>query len=218
MNFFDDKNTGKLAVTDVIKALQDSMASQTGGGLYAFMQVQPILQKIINELAVDCDKFFDEVADLNEQLDEDRRGGKRNPGLNKRLFYSQLHRYGVQLDEDEKTLINTVFTLVEQQDKFDYEKLDAAFEGVQAQLYAQGKQHNLTSLDQQYTIEWQRRIFRKIGEYLRRHNITVQKCFSLIDEDHTQTISMDDLKAALIRFQISLTDKEIKVFLQKLDE
>lgn len=47
--------------------------------------------------------------------------------------------YGVQLDEDEKTLINTVFTLNDSPDKFDYEKLDAAFEGVQSQLYAQGK-------------------------------------------------------------------------------
>jgi len=47
--------------------------------------VQPILQKIINELAVDSDKFFDEVADLNEQLEE---RSKRNAGLNKRLFYS----------------------------------------------------------------------------------------------------------------------------------
>ena len=33
---------------------------------------------------------------------------------------------------------------------------------------------NLTSfIDMQYTIEWQRRIFRKIGEYLRKHNVTI---------------------------------------------
>ena len=44
----------------------------------------------------------------------------------------------MQLDEDEKTLLSTVFSLAESMDKFDYEKLDAAFEGVQQQLYAQG--------------------------------------------------------------------------------
>jgi Ca2+-binding EF-hand superfamily protein len=43
MNFFDDKNTGKISVVDVVKALQEIMSSQSGGGLYAFMQVQPIL-------------------------------------------------------------------------------------------------------------------------------------------------------------------------------
>ena len=30
------------------------------------MQAQPIIQNIINSLAIDCDKFFDEVADLNQ--------------------------------------------------------------------------------------------------------------------------------------------------------
>lgn len=73
-------------------------------------------------------------------------------------------------------------------------------------------------LEQQFTIEWQRRIFRKIGEYLRRHNITIQKCFGFIDDDNSSTVSLEELKNALIRFQIALTDKEIKMFLQRLDE
>jgi hypothetical protein len=91
------------------------------------------------------------VADLNEHLEEDevrandgrdKRGRvSRNQmiGLSKRLFYTHLQKYGVLLDEDEKTLINTVFSMSTQQEKFDYEKLDAAFEGVQSQLYALSK-------------------------------------------------------------------------------
>ena len=52
-------------------------------------------------------------------------------GLSKRLFFTHLQKYGVQLAEDEKTLLNTVFMLSDCLDKFDYEKLDQAFEGVQ---------------------------------------------------------------------------------------
>ena len=61
------------------------------------MQVQPVIRKIINELAVDADKFFDEVAFLNEQensqASQDSRGPQRSlmgcfAGLNKRLFFS----------------------------------------------------------------------------------------------------------------------------------
>jgi hypothetical protein len=119
------------------------------------MQVQPIIRKIVNELAIDCDKFFDELADLNEQmLDEEIRsnegrdksgrlmvGGKAHSsvGLSKRLFFSHLQKYGVDLDEDQKTLMGTVFTLAGVPEKFEYEKLDAAFEGVQSQLYVQCK-------------------------------------------------------------------------------
>jgi hypothetical protein len=31
------------------------------------MQAQPIIENIINQLAIDCDKFFDEVAELNQE-------------------------------------------------------------------------------------------------------------------------------------------------------
>ncbi len=41
---------------------------QIGGGIYAFMQVKPVIQKIINGLAIDADKFFDELAYLNDEL------------------------------------------------------------------------------------------------------------------------------------------------------
>ena len=30
------------------------------------MQATPIIQSIINQLAIDCDKFFDQVAELNQ--------------------------------------------------------------------------------------------------------------------------------------------------------
>jgi hypothetical protein len=64
-------------------------------------------------------------------------GGKAHSsvGLSKRLFFTHLQKYGVDLDEDQKTLLGTVFSSPHASEKFDYEKLDAAFEGVQAQLY-----------------------------------------------------------------------------------
>jgi Ca2+-binding EF-hand superfamily protein len=69
-----------------------------------------------------------------------------------------------------------------------------------------------------YTVEWERRIFKKIGEYLRKNNLTIHKCFNMIDEDNSQTISIDELRSAVIRFQLNISDKELKVFLQRLDE
>jgi hypothetical protein len=43
MGFFDEKNTGKISVVEVVKAIQDIIQMQQGGGLYAFIQVQPII-------------------------------------------------------------------------------------------------------------------------------------------------------------------------------
>lgn len=37
INFFDDKNTGKISVVEVAKSLQEIMNQQTGGGFSAFL-------------------------------------------------------------------------------------------------------------------------------------------------------------------------------------
>ena len=45
--------------------------------------------------------------------------------------------------------------------------IDSAFEGIQQTLYARGKfQIALTIIDSQFTADWQRRIYRKIGHHL----------------------------------------------------
>lgn len=119
------------------------------------MQVQPIIQMIINQLSIDCDRFFDQVADENQAYyermamrgkgaDEDDASAaglnedtRLITGLSKSIFFNLLLKNGVVLDEHEKALIAAVFGMRNQdKDKLDYEKLDNAFEGVQQQLYA----------------------------------------------------------------------------------
>jgi len=113
-----------------------------------------VIQKIVNQLAVDADNFFDQVAVLNDALlDEEKearqastassgqKGRSAAPkealcGLSKRLFFAQLAEYGVALSEQDKALICQVFGLETARDKLDYLKLDQAFEGEQQHLYA----------------------------------------------------------------------------------
>ena len=67
-----------------------------------------------------------------------------------------------------------------------------------------------------YTVEWERRIFKKIGDYLKQHDITIADCFDLIDNDKSETISLAELKLALVRFGLGLSDKQVKIFLERL--
>lgn len=65
--FFDEAGTGQIQVPEIVGLLQDLINQLVGAGAFAFRQVQPIISKIINELAIDADRFFDEVADLNAE-------------------------------------------------------------------------------------------------------------------------------------------------------
>ena len=150
-DFFDERRTnhanptGRIAVAEVVAILQELINQQIGGGVYARMQVTPVIRKIINQLAIDADKFFDEVAYLNDAfLKQESKVAKKGPegqkkkaamtqdqmcGLSKRLFFGQLQTYGVPLSEQEKALICQVFSLDDAPDKLDYLKLDQALEG-----------------------------------------------------------------------------------------
>jgi hypothetical protein len=100
LDFLDERGTGKIQITEFIRMLQDILNHQIGGGIYAFMQVQPVLRRIINGLAIDADKFFDEIAYKNEQyVPENAKLNNAASGLNKKLFFTELHKYGVDLSE-----------------------------------------------------------------------------------------------------------------------
>ena len=66
-----------------------------------------------------------------------------------------------------------------------------------------------------YTKEWERRVFKRIGRYLMRHNTTMHECFSLIQDDNSQTISVEEMKRALSRFDLQIGDNGMKVFMKK---
>jgi hypothetical protein len=110
--FFDERGLGKVSVNEVSAIIQDLINQQIGGGVYAFMQVQPVIQRIIKQLAVDADDFFDQLALQNESLLEERLERNDQPsdarkpvtrdelcGLNKRLFFAKLEEFGVALPE-----------------------------------------------------------------------------------------------------------------------
>jgi hypothetical protein len=105
--------------------------------------------------------------------------------------------------------MSQVFGLEGAPDKLDYLKLDQAFEGEQQHLYA---------LEEFYTVEWERRVWKKIGESLKRQHLTIEACFDLLDDDKSQTISLGELKQALRRFDLRLTDKQTEIFLQRTAE
>lgn len=100
-----------------------------------------------------------------------------------------------------------MFALDGAADKLDYLKLDQAFEGEQQVLYAQ---------EAFYTADWERRVFRKIGEELRKKRKTVEECFDILDDSGTGTISISELKQALIRFDLRLTERQLQKFIDRI--
>ena len=80
MGFFDDSNKGRIVILEFLKVCQEILNNMIGGGVYAFVQVQPILVRIVNELSIDCDRFFDEVANMNQDWLNQQAANLRSSG------------------------------------------------------------------------------------------------------------------------------------------
>jgi hypothetical protein len=120
-------------------------------------------------------------------------------GLVKSIFINELNRYGVTLNDKETALISTVFSLgKKQREMLDYVKLDIAFEGVQQTLYAQKSQ---------FTVDWERRVFKQMGDYLMRHNMSIEQMFNRVDTDYSATVSLHELSQTIdkMRPEVQLT-------------
>ena len=145
-------------------------------------------------------------------------------GLSKSIFFQQLQKYGVSMSEQEKTILSGVFSMtgnVRVKEMMDYEKLDLAFEGVQQQLYDQGKYKSAlvtcVCLDVLYTKEWERRVFKRLGRYLMTHNVTVYEMFDMIDSDNDQRITFAQLQQCLIGFKdLNISEAQFKIFLRRI--
>jgi len=49
-----------------------------------------------------------------------------------------------------------------------------------------------------------------------QNNKSISECFDLIDTDESSTISFEELKLALNRFQLGLSEKQSKMFCTRL--
>ena len=63
-------------------------------------------------------------------------------------------------------------------------------------------QQQLYEEDQQYTSQWERRLFKRIGNYLMKNNKSISQCFDLIDTDNSDTISFDVKKKGALKYVI----------------
>jgi Ca2+-binding EF-hand superfamily protein len=118
-----------------------------------------------------------------------------------------LDDHGVYIPEQDKALMCQVFSLEHAYDKLDYLKLDQAFEGEQQALYAQEALH---------THQWERRVFRKLGDFLRKSNKTVEECFDVLDDSRKGTIPVDKFVSTLIEFGLGLTERQLQTFARRV--
>ena len=202
---------GKIYTSDLMGKLQEVL-NQNTDGLYSVMQAKPIVKKIVKEIEGELNSLSDEILKYDRIVElEEAKGDmaamaelSSKSGIEKHNFYKLLGRFGVFLTEDEKSILNSAFGFTSLQNLLDTHKLMNMLESL-----PEAK----TSKRQQYTLEWERRIYRKLGNYLRTRGMTVLDCFPKSEVSASGYISQKQFTAAMQELNVVLDDKEIATLL-----
>ena len=197
-NLFSTIGNGRILTKDIVTLIEGEMNQNTEGS-YSLKQAKPIIKKIQREIYRDLGIFNEEILKYDKVIDEI----KGKSGIEKKLFYKVLSSFKMYLSEDEKTIINSSFKLGEHKELLDTQKLMAMFDAVSEEV---GE-----SIGESHTIDWERRTYRKIGDYLRRQGKTLADAFAGLEKNGC--IYSNELISQLKEMQLNLSDNELELLL-----
>ncbi len=193
---FASQGDGKIFAGSIVARIQE-LLNQDTEGRYSMIQAKPIVKKIQHEIeGSDFGSLSDEILKYDKQIGEDMG----RSGIDKKYFYRILGQFKVCLSEEEKTILNTAFELHEHKDMMDTRRLLPMLEPVGTQ-------------GQRYTLEWEQKIYRKLGDFLRKKGKTLMDCFDMEGSEGTGYTTQEELAGYLRNLQVNLTEREINSLL-----
>jgi len=200
---------GRIYASDLMGKLQEIL-NQSTDGLYSIQQAKPIIKKIMKEIEGDLAALSEEILKFDKIIEYDDIKGDaaailvNKSAIEKHNFYKLLTKFGVVLSEDEKGVLNSAFGYTALPNMLDTHKLMNMLESLPTAE---------TSKKQQYTLEWERKIYRKLGNFLKSHVLTIQESLGK-NAGPGGLIAVDEFGKNLRELNIGLNEKEIAMLLQ----
>ena len=211
IKYFSGIGDGWIYTSDLMAKIQEILNLHMDG-LYSEMQARPIVKRIAKEVEGDISIITDEILKLDKIIDASQISSNvtvmaelaNKSGIEKHSFYKVLNQFKVFLTEDEKFVLNTEFGFKAMPSMLDTQKLVKMLESL-PEIESVRKQ--------QYTLEWERRIFRKTWNYLRSCKKTVMDVFRASDILDSHFITVDDFYKSFMTLEINLSKREIEALL-----
>jgi len=190
---------GKIYTDNLITKLHEVL-NLTSDGLYSKQQVIPILKRVLKEIEGRSETLSEEILKYDKIINtEEQKAITCKSGIEKHNFYKILSKFGVLLSDDEKSILSTVFGIHLLPSMFDTNALMNMLESLPV---------TESSTKQHYTIEWERRIYRKLGNFLRSRTLTLQDFFA-DSMDSEGYVSIEEFNERLSDVDLSLGEREI---------
>ena len=136
-------------------------------------------------------------------------------GIHLLEFHKLLKDHGINLDEDENVLIRDVFLLSFSSTFLDIENIYKTIENLSNTLSSSSGIYEVTQNEKELNDVFEHRVYRKIGDQLRRMNKSILQSFELIDFDGNGHITENEMRALFKNLDLDFTEREIVFLISK---
>ncbi|EGR33535.1 hypothetical protein IMG5_049950 [Ichthyophthirius multifiliis] len=212
LDYIDKDESGQVSIDEFIFYVFDSIPIQ-----YKKMYIHGNVIKIFNDIIL---KLQNQTSKLLYDLVEQERIVKQSSndvtsalkktksGIASFDFHKVLKNHGIKLKEQKNEEIKNMFTLRSNPDYYDLEQIYDMLDNLIYQHKQSNKNQRILIHDSISNL-WEQDIYRKIAEYLRKHNLNVEQAFRKIDQDQSQLISSSEFRRFIESLNLDLSEKKV---------
>lgn len=132
-------------------------------------------------------------------------------------FYKLLKDYGINLNEDEKVVVKDVYLLPSSSNFLDIESVYRTIENLANTLSTTSTLVDAAQDDKELNEMFEQKVYRRIGDQLRKMNISILQAFDFIDRDKNGYITESEMRTLFKNLNLDFTEREIAFLISKFE-
>lgn len=182
-------------------------------------QAMKVLKKVIDRMAEEAPTFLGDIVKFEKIVNTSSTItlSRSKTGIYALDFFKLVKDYKIAVSEEDKGNIKGAFTLKSNSHFFDIELLYTQVEALVIKRSAEPAPTQVVAVavpteKEQKVLEFsdqiEKKIFKKIGEELRKRNVRIEEAFKEVDEGNKEHITLDEFKQLTRNLDIQLSVKE----------
>lgn len=186
---------------------------------FKMSQAMGILRKVVDKLKDHSNYFLTDLVKCEKVVNTQEGGAlsRTKTGINTLDFFKLLKEYSMALSEEDKAIVKGAFTLRSNANFLDIENIYNQIEllissrtiAIMEELTASGVTVDNEAAVLEFSDQTEIRIYRRIGEELRKRNMTVEQAFAQLDIDKNGFITHDEFQQLFKSLGLTFTNREL---------
>ncbi|EAR94381.2 EF hand protein (macronuclear) [Tetrahymena thermophila SB210] len=212
LDYIDRDESGRIEIDTFIQDIFESIPQQYKK-MYTHGNVIKIMNDIVSKLTNHTANLLQDLVQYERNVrptEENIAIYKIKTGIQIFDFHKVLKNHGIKLSDNEKDEIKNMFVMSMNTEYYDLEQIYDMIDTIMYQRKQNMQKSKIFLESENVSNIWEQDVYRKIAEYLRKHNLNVEEAFKKIDQDSSGLISSSEFRRFIESLDLDLSEIKIQ--------